>query len=118
MPIIGGADGRLFTCAADLDKLWRRIFSNQILSENMTLSFLKAQVKMGGENEHNGSYGLGVYIAGNGDNTMYYAVGGDYGIDFFTAYFPGQKIVASALGNTEINTYPILEAMLISPEFP
>ena len=111
MPIIGGSDGGLFTCSKDLDRLWRSIFSNKILSEEMTHLFLKPHVKMDIKNEHSGSYGLGVYIKNIGDKLIYYAVGGDCGIDFFTAYFPKQKIVASALGNTEINTYPLLEAM-------
>ena len=117
MPLVGGADGGLFTCARDLDTLWRSIFSSEILSEEMTRSFLKAHVKMDGEDEHGGNYGLGVYIKNNGDNSIYYAVGGDYGVVFFTAYFPQQKIVASALGNTEINTYPILKAMFSTMEF-
>jgi hypothetical protein len=52
-----------------------------------------------------------VYIHNAGNNLVYYAVGGDFGVDFFTAYFPKYKIVASALGNTEINTYPLLNAM-------
>ena len=116
MPIIGGADGGLFTCARDLDTLWRSIFSNEILSENMMLSFLKTHVKRSGDNEQSRSYGLGVYVAKNDKKTIYYTVGGDYGVDFFTAYFPNQKIVASALGNTEINTYPILEAMITAPD--
>ena len=60
------------------------------------------------------SYGLGVYRSNWSNNWVYYAVGGDFGVDFFTAYFPKQKIVASALGNTEINTYPLLEALILT----
>ena len=58
------------------------------------------------------SYGLGVYRYTHNNETVYYAVGGDFGVDFFTAYFPKHKIVASALGNTELNTFPLLKAML------
>ena len=29
----------------------------------------------------------------NGGNSVYYAVGGDFGVDFFTACFPEQEIV-------------------------
>ena len=88
MPIIGGADGGIFTCAKDLDKLWR----------NMVIDITDFE-----------SYGLGSYRY---DDSVYYAVGGDFGVDFFTAYFPQQKIVVSALGNTEINTFPLLYDML------
>lgn len=114
MPVLGGADGGLFTCAVDLDALWRALFSHKILSEEMTCRFLHAQVAMGGSGEHDGHYGLGVYLKRKGDHSVYYAVGGDFGVNFFTAYFPKQKIVASALANTEIDNYPLLHAIITS----
>jgi len=81
----------------------------------MLQSFIKSQVaKNDGDIDLNGneSYGLGIYIYRYNDNIVYYAVGGDFSVDFFTAYFPKQKIVASAFGNTEINAYPLLNAMI------
>jgi CubicO group peptidase (beta-lactamase class C family) len=108
MPVLGGSDGGLFTCAEDLDKLWRAMFAGRVLSENMLQAFLKPQAA---RNEGR-SYGLGVYRFDNGRSTAYYAVGGDFGVDFFTAYFPEQKITASAMGNSAVNTYPLLNAML------
>ncbi|MDR1706225.1 MAG: hypothetical protein LBS19_16305 [Clostridiales bacterium] len=57
-------------------------------------------------------YGLGVYRYGNGNNLVYYAAGGDFGVDFFSAYIPAELITVSALGNSEVNTYPLLEALL------
>ena len=107
IPIWGGSDGGLYTCAKDLDKLWRAIFKGRILSERTLQDFLKPQV----EKNNGGGYGLGVYRYNKGENVAYYAVGGDFGIDFFTAYFPRHKITASALGNTEVNTYPLLNAL-------
>lgn len=35
LPIIGGSDGGLFTCAQDMDTLWRAIFAGRVLSGNM-----------------------------------------------------------------------------------
>jgi CubicO group peptidase (beta-lactamase class C family) len=107
LPIVGGSDGGLYTCAGDLDILWRAIFNGRVLSEGMLQSFLKAHIARDGGK----SYGLGVYRFDRASDTVYYAVGGDFGVDFFTAYFPKQKITASALGNTEINTYPLLDAL-------
>jgi len=112
MPIIGGSDGGLFTCSGDLGRLWHAIFSNEVLPENMLSVFLKQHVI---RNEFK-SYGLGVYQYNRSNNLAYYAVGGDFGVDFFTAYFPKQKIVASALGNTETNAYPLLDSMLSNVE--
>jgi CubicO group peptidase (beta-lactamase class C family) len=110
MPIIGGSDGGLYTCANDLQKIWRAIFSNEILSDVMTRAFLKSQVLMS-EDDDEESYGLGVYIHNSQDLSFFYAVGGDYGVDFFTAFFPNEGVTVSALGNTEIDTFPLLEAI-------
>lgn len=107
LPIVGGSDGGLYTCAGDLNRLWRSLFDGQILSKNMLQSFLKSQViRAGGK-----SYGLGAYRFNHGLNTAYYSVGSDFRVDFFTAYFPEQKITASALGNTEANAYHLLDAL-------
>lgn len=107
LPILGGSDGGLYTCAEDLDKLWRAVFACRVLSEKMLQAFLKSQVTR----KEGSSYGLGVYRVDNQGQTFYYAVGGDFGVDFFTAYFPERQITASALGNTEVNTYPLLNAL-------
>lgn len=107
LPVIGGSDGGLFTCAKDLDTLWRAVFSGLLLSENMLVTFLKNHVSR----DSCKSYGLGVYRYETSNDVAYYTVGGDFGVDFFTAYFPQKRISASALGNTELNTSPALEAM-------
>lgn len=107
VPIIGGADGGLFTCAGDLDTLWRAIFGGKILSPKMRKAFLSPQATR----DNGKSYGLGIYRIDYPQSTAYYAIGGDFGVDFFTAYFPHEKITVSALGNTEVNTYPLLEAI-------
>lgn len=108
MPIVGGADGGLFTCAHDLEKVWHALLSHRILSEEMLSTFLAAQIKRSEDK----SYGLGIYRYARGNSLAYYAVGGDFGVAFFTAYFPKQKMVVSALGNTEINTASLLLKIL------
>ena len=109
MPVLGGSDGGIFTCAADLDILWRAIFDNKILSEEMTQAFLKPHVTR--SEKYGTSYGLGVYRKICDGKLSYYAIGGDSGVDFFTAYFPQSKIVVLALGNTDLNTFPLLDEM-------
>ena len=114
MPVIGGSDGGLFTSAKDIDRVWRALCSNEILSEGMTISFLKPRVKMREADEDHGYYGLGVYVEKKADgNHVYYAVGGDFGVEFFTAYFPKQKITASLLANnTESKGFRLLNTIL------
>ncbi len=110
LPILGGSDGGLYTCAEDLDILWRYIFSGKFFSENMLKQFLHTHADRGNEK----SYGLGVYRIDCNNNMVFYAVGGDFGVDFFTAYIPEHKIVASALSNSDINTYPLLDKIIHS----
>ena len=107
IPIRGGSDGGLYTCAMDLDRLWRALFAGRILSPTMLQAFLGPQVPI----REGLGYGLGVYCRKAGTDTVYYAEGGDFGIDFFTAYFPRQQIVVTALGNTQRNALPLLDAL-------
>jgi len=107
MPIIGGSDGGIFSCAADIIKVWQAVFSNRILSARMVEQFITPHVTMN-EKER---CGLGVFIRQDGDKKAYYSVGGDFGVDYFSAYFPQKEIIASALGNTEINTFPLFKRL-------
>lgn len=116
IPVLGGSDGGLFTCAKDLDRLWRAVFSFEILSEEMTHTFIKPQVNRHGEGNSSEYYGLGVYMTNAGDNSIYYTVGGDFGVEFFSAYFPKAKMAASLLANTDIRASLLLKAMLSSAD--
>ena len=107
LPILGGSDGGLYTCADDLDRLWRAVFKGKIFSKNMITEFTKKQSVRSDVK----SYGLGVYRYETKNKLIYYAVGGDSGVDFFSAYLPEQKIVFSALGNTNVNTFPLMKMM-------
>lgn len=110
VPIRGGSDGGLYTCAQDLDVLWRKVMNRQVLSEAMMGEFLKVRVAI--DEARNRYYSLGMYQYKTADTSAYYAVGGDFGVEFFTVYFPTEGLVVSALGNTEHNTGPLLRKIL------
>ena len=101
MPVVGGSDGGIFTNANDIVKVWESVLNDCIFSSNMREQFFTPY----------GKYGLGVYLKNENNRNAYYTVGGDFGVDFFSAYFPRTKIIASALGNTEMNTYPLFEQL-------
>lgn len=94
LPIRGGGDGGLFTTAADLRSFWRNLFSNRILSPELTAVFLQTHERF---NEKTG-YGCGLYK--RLDDSLFSIVGGDAGVGFDSRYFIGQKISASILSNT------------------
>ena len=108
MPVIGGSDGGIFTCAKDLETLWRALFSYKILSKDMTENLLSPHAEIDDEE----SYGFGIYRYHFDGKLVYASMGCDTGVDCITAYFPGNGIVLSALGNTEMNTFPLLEDLV------
>lgn len=108
LPVRGGSDGGLYTTAADLNRLWRALFAGRVLPAPMLEKFLAPQVGRG----ENRGYGLGVYLFGTGENTVYYAVGGDFGVDFFTLYAPKHALSVSALGNLEADMGDLLCRLL------
>jgi len=102
IPILGGSDGGIYSCAADMDKLWRAIFSNKILSDKMTALFLKSHEVIE-EDEDDGSvesYGLGVYKYAEDDKYFHFVIGIDSGVGFCSAYYPATQVVVSAFSNT------------------
>jgi len=109
MPIMGGSDGGIFTSASDLEKLWKGIISNNIFSEKMKKQIFEKHI-IRDECKY---YGLGIYIREELHRKAYYAIGVDFGVNFFTAYFPKCDIIASALGNMEKNTLTLFQELFL-----
>ncbi|HPF87654.1 MAG TPA: serine hydrolase domain-containing protein [Candidatus Limiplasma sp.] len=107
LPIIGGSDGGLFTCAQDMATLWRALFDGRVLSEAMQNAFLSPQVKRDADR----SYGFGVYRMDRSQKTAHYAIGCDAGVHFFSIYFPEFKLTATALNNTEYDIFSLMDAL-------
>ena len=107
LPIVGGSDGGIFTCAEDMDTLWRALYERRLLSEGMSEAMLSPQVRRGNEK----SYGLGVYRIDRNGKTAHYAIGCDAGVHFFSIYFPEHKLSATALNNTEYNIFPLMDML-------
>lgn len=102
MPIIGGSDGGIFTSAKDLITLWQAVLSDRIFSAAMREQLFTPH----------GKFGLGVYLKNEENRNAYFTVGGDFGVEFFSVYFPRTEIIASMLGNTEMSIYPLLKKLL------
>ena len=94
LPIRGGGDGGLFTTAADLRSFWQYLFSNRILSPELTAVFLQTHERFDDQT----GYGCGLYK--RLDDSLFAIVGGDAGVGFDSRYFVHQKIIASILSNT------------------
>ena len=112
VPVIGGSDGGMFSSACDLDKLWRAIFANKILTAAMTEQFLTGYVNVE-DDETFETYGLGVYRIEEDDKLVYFAIGFDAGVGFLSCYFPRTKTVVSAFRNfADADNYDLIWGLL------
>ncbi|MCL2364677.1 MAG: beta-lactamase family protein [Defluviitaleaceae bacterium] len=109
--VVGSSAGGLFSCVADLDKVWRALAAGEILSPAMTQAFLSPQVQRDAEDDER-FYGFGLYYLKDEENAekiFHYALGCDAGVNIFTAYFPKFGITATALGNLEdVEVIPLM----------
>jgi CubicO group peptidase (beta-lactamase class C family) len=93
LPIRGGGDGGMYTTTEDLRAFWESLFSNRILSEDLTKQYLITNYEF---NDASG-YGCGIYKAL--DDTMFSIVGGDAGVGFHSAHFPSESLSVNILSN-------------------
>jgi len=93
LPLRGGGDGGMYTTTDDLRSFWASLFSNRILSPELTEAYLNTHFKF---NDTDG-YGYGIYKLL--DNSMFSIVGGDAGVGFDSRYFVQEKLTINILSN-------------------
>lgn len=95
LPIRGTSDGGAYTTASDLNKFWRTLASNKILSKRLTKAFLTSHVIVDDPIE----YGYGVYISKYNGVDMWFIVGGDAGVGFDSRYIPETELQITIISN-------------------
>jgi CubicO group peptidase (beta-lactamase class C family) len=93
LPLRGGGDGGMYTTTDDLRAFWDSLFSNRILSEGLTETYLSTQCTF---NDTNG-YGCGVYK--RLDDSMFSIVGADAGVGFDSRHLPHEGLTINILSN-------------------
>jgi CubicO group peptidase (beta-lactamase class C family) len=106
LPIRGTADGGMYTTSEDLHLFWKNLFSQQILSKELTETFLATHHAF---NKTSG-YGCGVYK--ELDDSMFSIVGGDAGVGFDSRYLVEEAIVVNVLSNQTNGEETIREVVL------
>jgi CubicO group peptidase (beta-lactamase class C family) len=96
LPVRGGSDGGAYTTTYNLYNFWRALFSNKILSKQLTKAFLSPHVIVDDPIE----YGYGVYISKFSGMDMFFIVGGDAGVGFDSRYIPEKEIQITIISNT------------------
>ena len=93
LPLRGGGDGGMYTTTGDLRAFWDRLFSNRILSEELTEKFLNTHCIISDST----GYGCGIYK--RLDGSMFSIMGGDAGVGFDSRYLLREGIIINILSN-------------------
>jgi CubicO group peptidase (beta-lactamase class C family) len=93
LPLRGGGDGGMYTSTDDLRAFWGSLFSNKMLSEELTKTYLSMQVKI----DDTWGYVCGIYR--RLDDSMLSIAGGDAGVGFVSRYFLQEKLILNVLSN-------------------
>jgi CubicO group peptidase (beta-lactamase class C family) len=106
LPPRGGGDGGMYTTTKDLRAFWHSLFSNRILSGELTEIYLSTHCTF---NDRDG-YGCGIYK--RLDDSMFWIEGGDAGVGFVSRYLPQEKLTINILSNVTNGEDGLREAVL------
>lgn len=103
VPLIGGGDGGMYACAADIHLIWKAIFSSLFVEKGLISRALQDEMLTIQNSETDCiHYGLGVWIYKEPEGKpVYYIVGGDPGVAFTSKYNPDTGNSTVLLANTE-----------------
>ena len=93
LPPRGGGDGGMYTTTEDLRAFWDSLFSNRILSAELTETYLSTHVTF----DDTEGYGCGLYKRLDGN--MFWVEGSDAGVGFGSRYLPQEKLTINILSN-------------------
>lgn len=94
IPIVGGADGGIFSTSHDMVKLWNNFADYKILSEELTNIYMTPASKL-----WESDYGLGVYLSGDEKNRELFLYGCDPGVGFHSRFNIKTRRVINILSN-------------------
>lgn len=109
LPVKGGSDGGAFVTVNDMVRLWEALTNNLLLSEAYTQQLLTCHV----QKEDDDFYGYGVWIKKIENDTIlkYHVMGYDPGVNFHSAFYPGESIKVVVCSNKSTGAFDILTAI-------
>ncbi len=106
LPIRGGGDGGMFTTSSDLCAFWNHLFSNKILTKELTDTFLTTHCAL----NDNMGYGFGYYKTQ--DESIYSIEGSDAGVGFESRYVVKDRLTFNILSNITNGQHVIRQIVL------
>jgi len=98
IPIVGGPDGGAYTTVDDLARFWDALMGYKLLSQETVARMLTPYWRTRPDRETYYGYGLRMSQE-KGKPRVYYMVGEDPGVSFFSSFHPGGQIQFSLMGN-------------------
>jgi len=117
LPIVGAADGGIYTTVADMRLFWNGLFQGKLFSKNMLDQFLAPRTRY---DDIDGHIGLGVFVNEKDGETIYWHDGADCGVNFRTAYFPSTGNIMTIFTNVGIKILAFsdnLMSLLVSSSY-
>jgi CubicO group peptidase (beta-lactamase class C family) len=100
IPVMGGPDGGAYTTVHDLARFWDALVGYQLLSRPTVARMFTPHWRTNPDDEET-HYGYGLWIAQEkGEPRVYYMLGEDPGVSFFSGFYPIKQVQFSLLGNT------------------
>ena len=109
LPVVGAADGGLYTTANDMALFWSSVFEGKMFSQSILEKFLAPHTVF---EDIDGHFGLGVFVSDKEGDKVYWHDGGDYGVNFCTAYCPGTGNILTILSNVGVNLLEFSEELI------
>jgi CubicO group peptidase (beta-lactamase class C family) len=103
LPIVGGPDGGMFATVGDIERLWRGVFANRVLSPALTGTFLAKATRTG---KPDSDYGRGMWIRGD----VHSIVGSDAGVSFRSSA-RADGTIFTVVSNTSRGAWPMAKAI-------
>jgi len=93
LPLRGGGDGGMYTTTDDLHSFWNSLYSNRILSDELTKEYLRTYCTIRGTD----GYGCGIYR--RLDDQTFWIAGGDAGVGFVSKCHVHERLIINILSN-------------------
>jgi len=112
IPIVGGGDGGAFTTGDDLAKFWETLIGCKLIKKETLEKMLNPYLRTNPKSSRI-FYGYGIWIGiKKRKPEVYYMVGEDPGVAFYSGNFPEKKLLFTLLGNTSEAAFLMLERLL------
>jgi CubicO group peptidase (beta-lactamase class C family) len=104
LPIVGSADGGIFSNVYDLDKVLKELRDENGTFSNIINDLIFPHVSIEKKDEWESFYGYGITLMHkNGELFRYGLAGGDYGVAAALYYYPKEKLSIIVLSNFNTN---------------